>query len=123
MAGLRSRCVGGLEAGGVDGVWGRSAQCPVGPAGVVDRDELGQEFLESFQVWRWWAGSEPAFECLVESFDLALGRGVTGASVLLDDPQVRDEDFERVGLVVSSSSSVREAGGVDHAVIGQGRCW
>lgn len=58
---------------------------------------------------------EPFFEGLVETFNLALGLGVAGTAVLLGDAQGRDEGFEGV----ASATSAGEAGGVDHAVVGE----
>ena len=57
--------------------------------------------------------SEPEFEGLMESFDLALGLRVVGVAVLLGDVQAGQEVFERV-------LSAGETGCVDAAVIGQG---
>ncbi len=62
----------------------------------------------------WGLLGEPAFEGLVESFDLALGLGVAGVAVLLGDSEEGEEVFE--GVLPAA-----EAGGVDAAVVGQGR--
>ncbi|WP_284975607.1 hypothetical protein, partial [Arthrobacter sp. efr-133-TYG-104] len=59
---------------------------------------------------------EPAFEGLVEPFDFSLGLRVPGAAVLLGDAHGRDEGFEGV----PAAAAAGEAGGVDHAVVGQG---
>jgi len=58
-------------------------------------------------------GIEPAFEGLVEAFNLALGLRVVGMPVLLGDAQGCDEVFERV-------AAASEFCGVNPAVIGQG---
>ncbi len=51
----------------------------------------------------------------MEAFDLALGLGVAGVAVLLDDAVLGDDVFEVVGAAFAAG----EAGGEDHAVIGQ----
>ena len=45
---------------------------------------------------------QPAFEGLAEAFDLALGLGVAGVSVLFGDAQAGDEAFEVVVAVGES---------------------
>ena len=50
----------------------------------------------------------------MEAFDLALGLRVTGVAVLLGDPEDREQVLE--GVLPAA-----EAGGVDAAVVGQGR--
>jgi hypothetical protein len=52
---------------------------------------------------------EPAFEGLVEAFDLALGLWVAGVAVFLPDAEVVKEVFEAV-------AASDEAGGVDDSV-------
>jgi hypothetical protein len=51
----------------------------------------------------------------MEAFDFALGLRVPGVAVLLSDAQGRDERFEGV----AAPASAGEAGGVDHAVVGE----
>ena len=65
------------------------------------------------------ADAQPAFEGLVEAFDLALGLGVAGVAVLLHDPQGGDDVLE----VVGAAFVVGESGGVDQSVVGQGGRW
>lgn len=63
------------------------------------------------------------FQGLPESFDLALGGRFEGSAVLLGDAEVGQEGLERVaGAGAAASAAAGEAGGVDHAVIGQRRC-
>ena len=69
--------------------------------------------LEPSQVLGRRAGGEPAFEGLVEAFDLALGLGVVGAAVALLDAVLEQRDLEAVG-------GFRVAGGEDVAVVGEG---
>ena len=56
------------------------------------------------------AGSEPAFEGLVEALDLALGLGVAGGAVLLADAEHREQVFECV-------AAAPEPGAVDPGVV------
>ena len=59
---------------------------------------------------------------LPEAFDLALRGGFEGLPVLLRDAQVCQEGLERVaGAVAAASAAAGEAGGVDHAVVGERR--
>ena len=70
----------------------------------------------SVRVGGGWLLGEPAFEGLVEAFDLALGLRVVGVAVLLGDAEGGEEVFEGV-------AAAAEPRGVDAAVIGQGRGW
>ena len=56
--------------------------------GVVEAAEGVEQGLHVGQRGWAWACSKPAFESLVEALDFALGLGVTGVSVLLDDSEV-----------------------------------
>ena len=78
---------------------------------VLEPVELGLQFGEG--GGRWLLG-EPLLQGLVEAFDLALGLRVAGVAVLLLDPQGGEQVFEGV-------AAAGEAGGVDRAVVGQGR--
>ena len=62
-----------------------------------------------------WLGSQPFLQGLLEAFNLALGLGVPGAAVLLDNPQTPEFGLE----VVAAALAAGEAGGEDHAVVGQ----
>jgi hypothetical protein len=63
------------------------------------------------------SGAEPAFEGLVEAFDFAAGGGVSGPGVLLVDAEAAEFGLE----AVAAAAAAGEAGGEDHAVVGQGR--
>jgi hypothetical protein len=52
---------------------------------------------------------EPAFQGLVEAFDLALGLGMAGMAVLLGDAEVGEQVLEAV-------AAAGETGGVDRPV-------
>ena len=52
------------------------------PLVVVDGGEAVELLLELVDAGRWWLGSEPLFECLLESFDFADGGGMVGPAVL-----------------------------------------
>lgn len=58
-------------------------QGAVGPGGVVALAEGVEHGLEVVDVGGARSWGHPAFEGLVESFDLALGLGVTGVTVFL----------------------------------------
>ena len=74
--------------------------------------ELGLQFGDG--VGAGLAG-EPAFEGLVEAFDLAAGGGVVGGGVDLDDAQVVQFCFQGVAAAFAAG----KAGGEHHAVVGQ----
>jgi hypothetical protein len=86
----------------------------VGSFVVVGLPEAVELFLEFRNALGRGLLGEPFLECLVEALDLALGLGVTRAAVLLGDAQEREEVLEGV-------ASATESGGVDAAVVGQGR--
>ena len=100
--------------GGLIGV-GRG--CPVvGAVGAVLVVVVPEPVESGLQIGQGAGGrllSEPAFQGLVEAFDLALGLRVPGVPVLLRDAQERQEVFEGV-------AAAAEAGGVDAAVVGEG---
>lgn len=62
--------------------------------------------------------AEVGFEGLMPAFDFSLGGGVVGGGVDLGDVECGQELFEVVGLAVVVVSC-GEAGGVDHAVVGE----
>ena len=102
----------GLRGLAVGVAWRGPGERAVGALLVVvlaERVELALEFGDGAGRW---PGAKPAFLGLVEAFDLALGLGVAGGSVLLANPEQRQEVFEGV-------ATAAEAGGVDAAVIGQ----
>ena len=67
-------CWGGFD-GGCVGLGRGVSVGPVGSLGVVDGLKLA---LQGGEVGGRWLGGEPAFEGLVEAFDLALGLGWPG---------------------------------------------
>jgi hypothetical protein len=79
---------------------------------LAERVEL---VLQLGDVAGGWPGGEPALQ-VVEAFGLALGLRVPRGSVLLANPEQRQDVFERV-------APAGEPRGVDAAVIGQGRGW
>ena len=66
-----------------------------------------------------WGGGlavEPFLEGLLEAFDFAAGGGVVGSGVLLGDVEAAEFVLEGVAAAFAAG----EAGGVDHAVVGEG---
>lgn len=109
----------GFGACGVGLCWCASVQCAVGSLGVVARAELVEERLQLRDGGCWWSGAEPFFKCLVESFDFALGLGMSWAAVFLLD-FVGGEDFLEC---VSASFASGESCGEDESVVGECVCW
>lgn len=109
----------GFVRGHVRLVWGAASDSPVGSLSVVDDCEPRQLGVELGDGRDEAVGGQPLFERLVIPLDLALGRGVVRGPVLLHDPQIGEELFEPVGLLRGAVVAAGEAGGVDHAVIGQ----
>ena len=66
--------------------------------------------------WAGWA-REPLLHGLLEAFDLAAGGGVVRAGVLLGDAEAASSCLE----AVAAAAAAGEAGGEDHAVVGQCR--
>ena len=60
-------------------------------------------------------GAQPFLQGLLEPFDLAAGGGVVGAGVLLGDAEAAEFGLE----AVAAAAAAGEAGGEDHAVVGQ----
>jgi len=54
-----------------------------------------------------------------EPFDLAAGGGVAGSGVLLDDAEAVELDFEAVAAAGAAQAAAGQAGGEDHAVVGE----
>lgn len=82
---------------------------------VVDGAEPVEECLELGEVLGGGLLVEPAFEGLLESFDLPAGGGMVRSAVLLDDAESSEFGFERV----ASAAPAGEACGEDHAVVRQ----
>ena len=61
-------------------------------------------------------GPEPVLHGLLESFDFPLGLGVVRLAVLLLDPEAAQFVLEGV----AAAAAAGQAGGEDHAVVGQG---
>ena len=89
---------------------GLSLKGAVWAAFVVVLTELIELLLELGERSCWWPGPEPALQCLVEPFGLALGLGVSWGPVLLADAEERQDVFERV-------AAAGEPAGVDAAVV------
>ena len=92
---------------------------------VVDVDELVEQCLQLDDGGRDGVGGEPAFECLVEAFDLAAGRGMVLPAVLLDDAEAAalgewvlrgaiDEALVFVGVGTGIGGAVIDRGAVTH---------
>ena len=79
---------------------------------VIDDGEDLELVLQLGDRCRRGLASEPAFEGLVETFDLDLGLRVVGVAVLLGDVELPEEVFEAV-------AAADETGGIDHAVVGK----
>ena len=87
------------------------------PAGVVDAGEGVQQGLELGEgggLVR--LGAEPVLHGLLEALDLALGLGVVRLAVLLLDAEAAQLVLEGVAAAFAAG----QAGGEDHAVVGQG---
>ena len=82
---------------------------------VVGFDEGVELSLELGGVRGGGLTAEPLLHGLLESFDFAAGGGVVRSRVLLHDVSLDEFGFEGVAAAVSAS----EAGGVDHAVVGE----
>ena len=92
-----------------------SVEGSVGAPLVVLVDEGVELCLEFGDCGGAGLSGEPFFECLVEAFDFAAGRGVVRAGVLLGDPEVRECGFE----VVAAAAESGETDGVDKSVVGE----
>lgn len=91
-------------------------QGSVRAAVVVFGDELIELGLQLGDGGGAGLGGEPFLQCLVEAFDFPAGGGVVGGGVDLLDAQAVQFGFEGVAAAFSSG----EAGGEDHAVVGEG---
>ena len=76
---------GGFRGGGVGVGGGVAGEGPVGPEMVVEVAEPVELGLEVGEGGGGGLCGEPAFQGLVEAFDLALGLRVVGVAVLLGD--------------------------------------
>jgi hypothetical protein len=87
---------------------------------VVELDEVVAEVLElGGGGGLVGLGSQPVLERLLEPFDLAAGGRVVRAAVLLGDAEVAEFGFEGV----AAAAAAGQAGGEDHAVVGERRGW
>jgi hypothetical protein len=84
--------------------------------GVVDVLESGELLVELRDGRGGRLGREPAFQGLMEPLDLPLGLRVCGGAVLLRDVEAGQEVLEPV----RAADAVRESGGVDQSVVGEG---
>jgi hypothetical protein len=111
---------GGLGPSRVDRGRGRSVwQGAVGPVVVVLLDECVEDGLEVVDGGRLLGlGAEPLLHGLLEPLDLALGLGVVGLRVLLDDPESAELGLEAVAGA-GALAAPGQAGGEDDAVVGQ----
>jgi hypothetical protein len=112
-------CDGGGGFGGLRVGLGRCAavQCLVRAFVVVDLPEFGQLFVQLLHGVGAGLPGEPFFQGLVEALDFALGLRVVRGAVLLCDAQSGNQVLEGVPAALSSG----QAGGVNHAVVGQRR--
>ena len=92
-------------------------QGPVRPAGVVEGGELVELGLEFGHGGGGFLGAEPFLQGLLEPLHFALGLRVAGPAVLLGDAQ----QAQLVLQAVAAAAAADEPGGVDGAVVGQGR--
>src|SRR4030095_1988851 len=97
---------------------GAPGQGAVGAVVVVELDEGVELALELVQGRGGALGGEPAFEGLLETFNLAAGGGVIGTGVFLGDSETSEGGLE----LVAATPAAGEAGRVDHGVVGQHRC-
>jgi hypothetical protein len=77
-------------------------QGAVGSGGVVALAEGAEQGLQLVDVGGAGSWGQPAFEGLVEAFDLALGLGVSGVTVFLGDAQTGRQALEVVVAVSES---------------------
>ena len=108
-AGFRCCSVGGGRCLAVQGA--------VGAFVVVDVLELVQPFVEVRHGMGTWLPCEPFLQGLMEALDFPLGLRVVRGAVFLGDAQGVELVFEGV----AAAPAAGQAGGVDHAVVGQGR--
>src|SRR4030095_3469588 len=94
---------------------GAPGQGAVGAVVVVELDEGVELALELVQGRGGALGGEPAFEGLLETFNLAAGGGVIGTGVFLGDSETSEGGLE----LVAATPAAGEAGRVDHGVVGQ----
>lgn len=85
---------------------------------VVVLGEFVELLLELSDCFCWWSCFDPAFECLVEPFDLALSLWVSGSAVFLLDAVVVEGFLECVAASFSTCESCRK----DQSVVGERGC-
>ena len=85
---------------------------------VVEQDEGAEHDLQLVVGGRLLGlGAQPLLHRLLEALDLAAGGGVVGAGVLLVDVEAAELGLQTVAAALAAG----EAGGEDHAVVGQRR--
>lgn len=110
----------GFRAGRVGVGWGGALfEGAVRAVVVVATDEPVEECLELVEGGRLGLRGEPAFECLLEAFELPADGGVVRSRVLLHDATAGKFGLE----AVASATAASEPGREHHAVVGQCRCW
>ena len=87
----------------------------MGAVVVVGVGEFVEERLELVKVVGGGSRGEPFLEGLLETFDFSAGGGVVGCRVFLFGAEVSEAGLEGV----AASFPAREAGGVDHGVVGE----
>lgn len=85
---------GRFDGGGVGVGWGAVVGA-VDALAVVDDSESLELALQASEAGGGRLGGEPALEGLVESFDLALGLGVAGVAVVLDDAEFGESRYSK----------------------------
>jgi hypothetical protein len=109
--GLRAGCVGG-------GGGGAFRERAVRALLVVDDCEGAEQGLKVGECGGLvWLGAEPVLHGLLERLDFPLGLGVVRLAVLLPDAETAQLVLE----AVAAAAPAGQAGGEDHAVVGQGR--
>ena len=103
-----------FRGGPVGGSWGAAVAGAVGSVFVVVLLEPVELVLQLGECLRGRLRGEEPFQGLVEPFDFPLGLRVAGRAVLLLHAQQGQEVFEGV-------ASAAESGGVNPAVVGEGR--
>jgi hypothetical protein len=100
-------CGDGFGAGGVGGGWGFAANGPVGSGVVVVVGEGVELGLQLGDRGRRVLAGQPAFEGLVEAFDLAAGLRVVGPGAGVGDAQAGDFGFQ--GAAATAGAAVKMA--------------
>lgn len=85
-----------------------AAECSVWTLCVVVLGEFVELLLQLSNCLCWWLSFYPAFECLVEAFDFALGLWVSGSAVFLLNAVVVEGFLEGVASSFSTGESCCE---------------